>query len=165
MTRINSTVSNDLICASTAGDFNHDFCYLASPCSSYPQLWDYSFDIDFALKKPTMKIGLGSLAHDHADGCILEVHGNEVDTNVIIGALALQNFVVMFNQTDPSGTFVASIIQSKSAASPSGLSTTHVGHQNSQSAFPYLQPVQLELWPSTTNNVYSYASFGYYADL
>ena len=114
MTKISANVTNDLVCNSQTGDFNHNFCYLTQSCSTpaYSKLWNYVFNIDFSLKKPTMNIGLGSLAVDYAGVCMLDVRGNEIEQNVIIGAFALQNFNVLFNNTDPSGNFTANIIVS-----------------------------------------------------
>lgn len=100
MLEIDTLVTPNFVCASRAGqDFNHNFCYLTKPCSSpeFNILWGYSFNIDFSLKKPTMNIGLGSLAFDQSGGCYFAVNGNELTHDIVIGALALQNFNVQFN--------------------------------------------------------------------
>lgn len=145
MTRINGNVTNDLVCLSqypNEDQFEYkelNYCYLSQPCSTaaYAPLWNYTFNFDFAIKKPTMNVGLGSLAVDENGVCLLGVRGNTYTNTVTIGAFALQNFNVLFNNTGPSGKFTANIIPSASASYPSGTSLVHVNQTNATASFPY----------------------------
>ncbi len=63
--------------ASSCATFIGGYCSLPSPCTSYPSLWDYSFQVgfnDYYYYEPAIIVPLATFAYtDSANQCVINV--------------------------------------------------------------------------------------------
>lgn len=151
--------------ASTCISRNDGYCWMKGPCSDYPDLWDYTFKVEFQYAAAYLRIPIATFAAtekaitDGEDICSVYVEYLPADSlemtqdlSIVFGSMFFQSFSMYAHQKPISQVIPTNLVL---YVNENALSTAYIGNDDTTQGTNIFKPMTQSLNITKTHSDYT----------